>query len=583
MPAATTPPIQRSSTSPTGSPTGGCAEDATSPTPPDVTDRKLRAVAYVRESTEEQGQGFSPDAQREGIRRFAPENTLELVGEYCDFHSGWRKSEARPEFQRLMADAAEGKFDVVLVFHTSRFARNQVEARRYKQLLRERLGIRVISVTQPMGEDHTDPSVFLAESIHEMFDEYYSVSLSFWTRSGLREKARQGHLVGSLPWGYVRDPATKIAAPHPERAPLVLGIFERYATGQESDRTLAAWLNAKGARTTRGRLFSKDTVREMLCNAAYAGYVSGLRDKSRAIKGLHEPIVSDELFDRVQEVRSWRTRVVKPGRPSEEYLLRKLIHCERCGARMHGCRTGWKGMRRYQCSTRRHHGGCEQKMTPAQPLEEQLIGWLHDFQPDHALRQLVLDAIQAQTGGHPGEDAERRRELTTQLERLRDLYVMGDITKPQYAMRRQMMEEELQRTKPPTNPDLDRAQAILEDFTRFWDAEPNPAERRKLLLSLFAQVWAKDNQIVAVKPNPAFANYFTAASEVRNQHPKADAGDEATNTGATGLEPATSAVTGQRSNLLSYAPAMLGNAGATFRARPVCQGWAPGPSLTKTG
>ena len=537
MPAATIPPIQRSSTSPTGSPTGGCAEDATSPTPPDMTDRKLRAVAYVRESTEEQGQGFSPDAQRQGIRRFAPENNLELVGEYCDFHSGWRKSAARPEFQRLMADAAAGKFDVVLVFHTSRFARNQVEARRYKQLLRERLGIRVVSVTQPMGEDHTDPSAFLAESIHEMFDEYYSVSLSFWTRSGLKEKARQGHLVGSLPWGYVRDPATKLATPHPERAPLVLALFERYATGHESDRTLAAWLNAKGARTARGQLFSKDTVREMLCNAAYAGYVSGLRDKSRAIKGLHEPIVSDELFDRVQEVRSWRTRVVKPGRPSEEYLLRKLIHCERCGARMHGCRTGWKGMRRYQCSTRRHHGDCEQKMTPAQPLEEQLIDWLHDFQPDHALRQLVLDTIQAQTGGHPGEDAERRRELTAQLERLRDLYVMGDITKPQYAMRRQMMEEELQRAKPPTDPDLNRAQTILEDFSRFWDAEPEPAERRRLLLSLFAQIWAKDDKIVAVKPNPAFADYFTAASEVRATHPKADAGDEATNTGATGVCP----------------------------------------------
>jgi site-specific DNA recombinase len=364
MPIATAPPIQRSSTSSSGSPTGGCAEDAPSPTPHDMADRKLRAVAYVRESTEEQGQGFSPDAQRQGIRRFAPENNLELTGEYCDFHSGWRKSEARPEFQRLMADAAEGKFDVVLVFHTSRFARNQVEARRYKQLLRERLGIRVVSVTQPMGEDHTDPSSFLAESIHEMFDEYYSVSLSFWTRSGLKEKARQGHLVGSLPWGYVRDPASKLAVPHPERAPLVLALFERYATGHESDRTLAAWLNAKGARTARDRAFSKDTVREMLCNAAYAGYVSGLRDKSRSTKGLHEPIIPDDLFDRVQEVRSWRTRVVKPGRPSEEYLLRKLLCCERCGARMHGCRTGREGMRRYQCSNRRHHGDCEQRMTP---------------------------------------------------------------------------------------------------------------------------------------------------------------------------------------------------------------------------
>ncbi len=101
-------------------------------------------------------------------------------------------------------------------------------------------------------------------------------------------------------------------------------------------------------------------------------------------------------------------------------------------------------------------------------------------------------------------------------------------------MRRQIIEEELQRAKPPTDPDLDRAQAILEDFARFWDAEPEPAERRKLILSLFAQVWAKDNEIVAVKPNPAFANYFTAASEARTPHPKADAGDEATNSGSDG-------------------------------------------------
>jgi DNA invertase Pin-like site-specific DNA recombinase len=533
---ATASPTPRCSTSRAGSPTGGCAADATSPTLLSMADSPQRAAAYIRESTEEQGQGFSPDAQREGIRRFAPENDLELIGEYCDFHSGWRKSEARPEFQRLMADAAAGKFDVVLVYHTSRFARNQVEARRYKQLLRERLGIRVISVTQPMGEDPTDPSAFLAESIHEMFDEYYSVSLSFWTRSGLK-KARQGHLVGSLPWGYIRDLTTKLAVPDPERAPLVLALFERYATGQESDRTLAAWLNAKGARTARNRPFCKDTVREMLCNAAYAGYVSGLRDKSRAIRGLHEAIVPDDLFDRVQEVRSWRTKVVKPGRPSEEYLLRKIIHCERCGARMHGCRSGREGMRRYQCSTRRHHGDCDQTMLAAQPLEEQLVDWLHDFQPDTELRRLMLDTIGTETGGCPGEDAERRRELTSQLERLRELYVMGDITKPQYVMRRQMMEEELQRTKPPTDPDLDRAQALLEDFARFWEAEPQPAERRKLLLSLFAQVWAKDGSIVAVKPNTAFARYFTAASEVRVKHPKAEADDEATKAGATGVGP----------------------------------------------
>src|SRR2546426_361007 len=175
-------------------------------------------------------------------------------------------------------------------------------------MLRERLGIKVLSVTQPMGEDPSDHSAFLAESIHEMFDEYYSVSLSFWTRTGLREKARQGHLVGALPWGYVRDRESGVAAPDPERSPLVRELFERYAGGQESDRSLAAWLNAKGARSARR------------------------------------------------------------------------------GARMQGTRGARPPVRRYLCSTRRHGHGCDQPITRAEPLEEQLVDWISDFRPDEELR-----------------------------------------------------------------------------------------------------------------------------------------------------------------------------------------------------
>ncbi len=98
---------------------------------------------------------------------------------------------------------------------------------------------------------------------------YYSFSLSFWTKMGLREK---GRLTGSLPWGY-RKGEDGIAEPDPEKAPFVRGLFERYASGLHTDRSLAEWLNANDQRTTRGRSFGSDTVREMLCNAAYCGYV----------------------------------------------------------------------------------------------------------------------------------------------------------------------------------------------------------------------------------------------------------------------------------------------------------------------
>ena len=189
-------------------------------------------------------------------------------------------------------------------------------------------------------------------------------------------------------------------------------LFERYATGQESDRTLAEWLNARARARAEDRAFGKDTVREMLLNAAYCGYVCGLRSKDRSIRGLHEPLVSEELFDRVQEIRGWRTRVVKPGRPSEDYLLRKLLYCERCGARMHGTRGSRAGVRRYHCSTRRHGGGCGQPITQAEPLEAQLVDWLNDFQPDEQVRAHVLDVSPRRRERPAATTAARRRDCS---------------------------------------------------------------------------------------------------------------------------------------------------------------------------
>src|SRR5436305_1055797 len=102
-----------------------------------------RAASYIRESTEEQQEGWSPDAQRERIQKYASANDLDLVAEYVEFQSAWRDSEKRPEFQRLIRDAAAGLFEVILVFHSSRFARDQVVAVKYKRMLREK-GIAVV-------------------------------------------------------------------------------------------------------------------------------------------------------------------------------------------------------------------------------------------------------------------------------------------------------------------------------------------------------------------------------------------------------------------------------------------------------
>jgi site-specific DNA recombinase len=465
-----------------------------------------RAVAYIRESTEEQGKGYSPDGQRQAIARYASEHGLALRGEYVDFLSG-RAAATRPGFQRLLDDAIAGQFDCVLVYHSSRFARNTIEAKRYKQLLRRELGIDVISVTQPLGADADDPAAFLSESVHEVFDEYYSVSLSFWVKMGLKEKARQGRLTGSLPWGY-RKGADGIAQPDPVRAPYVRRIFELYASGRHTDRSVAEWLNEEGQRTTKGRLFGSDSVREMLCNATYCGYVSARRDVTKQIRGLHRALIEEELFDRVQELRRTRARTLNPGRPSTRYVLRGLAHCERCNARMQGTSTGRRSEARYLCATRRSSKTCDQPTARAAIVEQQLIEFIADFKPDASLRQEILRRLANTEEGDNRPTKRKRAALEARLLRLRDLYELGDLDRPDYLARRQRIHTQLEELAPQPTPDLEEAERVLNDFSIFWSEESDPEANRTLLRLLFERVWLDAGRVVAVRPRQAFAPFF---------------------------------------------------------------------------
>jgi site-specific DNA recombinase len=478
-----------------------------------------RAVAYIRESTEEQGRGYSPEGQRQAIVRHADESGLNLVGEYVDFETG-RHADKRPAFQRLIADAMERRFECVLVFHTSRFARNTIEAKRYRKLLRSQLGIDVVSVTQPLGAAD-DPAAFLSESVHEIFDEYYSVSLSFWTRMGLKEKARQGHLTGSLPWGYRRG-EDGMAEPDPGLAPFVRQLFELYATGRHSDRSLAAWLNARHQKTARGREFGADTVREMLRNAAYCGYVSARRDIAKQIRGLHEPIVDEALFDRVQELRRLKATVLKPGRPSTRYVLRGLARCGRCEAPMQGTAVGRKGAPRYYCATRRKQHSCDQPLVHAPPVESQLIEFVSDFKPSAKLRARILERLASDSAPDDGEAKERRRGLEQRLARLRDLYELGDIPRAEYLGKREAIQTELAQLVPPPPADLSLAERVLSDFRLFWEHERDHEVRSTLLQQIFDCVWLDAGGITAVRPKAAFAPFFTGQAEVCKERERRD-------------------------------------------------------------
>jgi Recombinase zinc beta ribbon domain len=149
--------------------------------------------------------------------------------------------------------------------------------------------------------------------------------------------------------------------------------------------------------------------------------------------------------------------------------------CERCGARMHGACGSRPPVRRYLCSTRRHGDGCDQPITRAEPLEEQLVEWISDFRPDEELRATILASIRT-AARESNDDSLRRRELVGQLERLRDLYVMGDLSKSEYVLRRQALEDELSRPRPPVRSEARESGRASRRLRPHLDARGRPGE-----------------------------------------------------------------------------------------------------------
>lgn len=176
-------------------------------------------------------------------------------------------------------------------------------------------------------------------------------------------------------------------------------------------------LNVNEQRTARDRAFGVDTVREMLCNAAYAGYVSGRRDKSKAITGLHEPIVDEALYDRVQDMRRERVRTLKPGRPSNRYLLRGIARCERCQGKMHGTSVGRKLVPRYYCSTRRAEHTRDQPLVHTDVVEAELVEFIADFKPAPGIREEILRRLAGTATADTADTVKRRSSLEERLAR----------------------------------------------------------------------------------------------------------------------------------------------------------------------
>ena len=303
-------------------------------------DKKIVAL-YCRVSTHEQGRGdySSLKSQEDSLKKYCEGKGWDIYEVYTDTKSGTNLE--REGMQKLLRDAEEKKFNVVASIKLDRISRSVQDFLSLDQRLRD-LDIDIVITTQHI--DTTTPAGKMQRTILLAFGEFERDMIAERTREKMFSQAQKGYWGGGVvPLGY--DRTNRKLVVNAEESKLVNKIFDRYLH-EPSTAKVANWLNQQGYRTKvrvtesgkklGGKLFNKKHVYSILQNEVYIGNIIFNGEK---FKGLHTPIVSRELFNKVQK-RLELSRIDRMAVPREEspLALLNIVKCGICGSAM---TTSW--------------------------------------------------------------------------------------------------------------------------------------------------------------------------------------------------------------------------------------------------
>ena len=299
-----------------------------------------------------------------------------------------------------------------------------------------------------------------------------------------------------------------IPVPDTDTFPGLLLALELSATGK-SDSEVAHGLNAEGYRTVGsrgGQPFKNSSLRWILRNRFYLGLLPD--GKGGWVEGKHEAFIEQELWDQVQAARSRnRTSTRSSCTPGSQInSLTGLPRCCYCGERIH-TQSVYQGKPRLGCSIRIKGWDCQQRSAYLSVYEPQTLDYLKTFHIPEDYQEQILKHYQASGSTHQDAEADRKR-LKRQLERERDLYRMGDVTKAEYERRRDDVRKQLDALArvPGGSDSLPLLAEFLADVASAWEVA-TPEQQNKLARTLFEEIWIKD-KVVVVKPRPELDPFF---------------------------------------------------------------------------
>jgi site-specific DNA recombinase len=342
----------------------------------------------------------------------------------------------------------------------------------------------------------------LTQGFKVLMSEHYVNNLREETKKGMREKAEQGLYPSCAPLGYLNDRATGTIYPDPVRAPIIRRLFEEYATGHHSLKTLTRLARDMGLTSRKGRKVGMSSIAYALGKLIYTG---DFKWDGVIYRGKHEPIISRELFD---EVTRRRTADSHPQHQRIKHAFKGMVRCGTCGCLVTAETHKGKYIY-YHCSHAR--GDCTEKAVTEKSLSEMLGRPLKRLRLTEERIQWLLDEIRADDSDSESKRMAGRRKLEnekTEIQnRLNLIYedkLSGTITaefwkqkNDEYQKRQEWINGELIRYDRQHTTNMESVERIIELTQKAYSlyVKQDSFEQRKMLDLLQSNSTMRDRKV----------------------------------------------------------------------------------------
>lgn len=268
---------------------------------------------------------MSIDSQLTEMRAMAQLQGLNVVHELQESHSA-KDSGQRPLYNELMRGLKNGNYNAVLTWAPDRLSRNAGDLGAIVDLMDQGKLLHIKTYSQTFSNNPNEKFLLMILcSQAKLENDNKSINV----KRGIRAKCEMGWRPGTAPLGYINRAfgGTNDIIPDPERADIITEMFYKAADGW-SGRRLKEWLDTKGIITRTGRQVPVSSILAMLINPFYYGEFQYPEGPDQPwYKGAHKPLITKELFDKVQETR----HVWKGVWGSKDFVFKGKFRCGKCG------------------------------------------------------------------------------------------------------------------------------------------------------------------------------------------------------------------------------------------------------------